>query len=70
MSDWSERPISALKIGDEVVGYKMATGRQKASLAKAVIEYAHREIGPLTKATLQSGRVVFCTPNHRWFADK
>ena len=69
MADWTERPISAVRPGDEVVGWEMKPG-QKSRLVKSIVKNVQIQNKPLIKATFESGRHVVCTPDHKWYTGR
>lgn len=58
MTPEGEKPINALSVGDDVI---TPMGARKVC---AVHEYTAHELVEITTA---DGRVVTCTPNHKWF---
>jgi hypothetical protein len=73
MSDWSEKSISEIKVGDEVVGYKKGHGndgkkrQQRYHLTKSKVLATGTRNAWVVKARLASGRTVECTSDHKWF---
>lgn len=68
MSDMTMKPIGEVRAGDEVVGFDkrdVPGGRFKLTRSK-VLE-VHSRVAPVVKMTLDSGEVIRCTPDHRWF---
>lgn len=71
MSDLSLRPISDVRVGDEVIGFAKRVrdddrnGRFK--LHRTVVSEVHRYIAPVVKLHLDSGEMVRCTADHKWF---
>jgi predicted phage terminase large subunit-like protein len=72
MSDLTMKPISEIRAGDEVVGFdKRATidgtsgGRFK--LTRTNVLEVHQYFAPVVKITLDSGEIIRCTKDHRWF---
>jgi predicted phage terminase large subunit-like protein len=69
MSDWSEKEIKDIKVGDEVIGFthgilKGTKGRLVPSKILNVYKYEDAEV---ERITTKSGRILECTPDHRWF---
>jgi phage terminase large subunit-like protein len=71
MADLSMRPISQIKVGDEIVGFDKKVrsdekfGRQK--LTKAKVLEIHSYFAPVVKMKLDSGEVIRCTRDHKWY---
>ena len=63
MSDFSEKPIENLKLGDEIVGY---TTEGYMSLAKARVEAVNVRKAIAIEVTTSSGRTFICTPDHKF----
>jgi intein/homing endonuclease/phage terminase large subunit-like protein len=77
MSDWTEKKIEDVQVGDEVVGYipsvHKGTGKRgrptkiRSTVNKSIVlakTKFHREV---VKVTLQSGKEIYCTPDHCWW---
>ena len=62
MSDFTERPISSLKVGDELLGYD----DNKSNLTTCRVEHIASELGEVWEYELDDGTVVRSTPNHNW----
>lgn len=72
MSDLSIKKISEIKKGDEVVGFKRRDRDDgvhgRATLTPAVVEEVFKyENAQIVKITLDSGHVIRCTKDHKWF---
>lgn len=72
MSDLSMKPIGEVKIGDEVVGFEIDTagGTKRKSLRKAKVTNKFEYMADIVRVTLESGRVIRCTPDHKWYMGK
>lgn len=68
MSDWKAKPISQVKVGDEVIGFEMRNGSRW--LTKATVKATSSVIAPLVKTTLSSGNVIRHTMEHKWFTGR
>lgn len=68
MSDWTQKPIAEIEVGDEVVGFERGVGTGKGRLLKSKIKkvfcYENAEVFELTMA---SGRKIRCTKDHKWY---
>lgn len=70
MADLSLRPIGEIRAGDRIIGFDKkqrddCDGRHK--LTQAVVLQTSSRIAQIVKMTLDSGEVIRCTANHRWF---
>ena len=76
MSDLSMRPISEVKAGDSVVGFTTDTsgtdfGKYKRRhLRPSKVNAVTIIQAPVVRMTLDSGEVIRCTPDHRWYMGK
>lgn len=69
MSDWTDRPIEQIKVGDSVVGYSLEKGK-KAKLVPSKVIAIRKKTSKVIEAKFESGRVVQCTPDHRWYTGR
>lgn len=73
MADLTMRPIGEVRVGEEVVGFAPGPVHPNAAYSRLHLERAtvlnvFRYPGArLVKITLDSGEVIRCTPDHRWF---
>lgn len=68
MSDWTERRIETLKVGEEIVGYGNAT--RHGVLCRAVVQHVHTEEAEVIEAVTESGRRIRCTPDHKFLVSR
>lgn len=73
MSDLSMRPISEVEIGDEVVGFVRGDVHEDAGYSrlrlrksKVIGKFVYKN-QPIVKMTLDSGKTLRCTADHKWF---
>jgi hypothetical protein len=57
--DWSETSIEDLCVEDRIIGFDRG-------LLPASVEYVHIEKSIVIKATTDTGREIFCTPDHKF----
>ena len=69
MSDWTERPIQSLCEGDVVVGWVMEPGKKSKLVSSRVLNIQISK-KPVNHYTLQTGRFVRCTPDHKWYTGR
>jgi predicted phage terminase large subunit-like protein len=70
MADLSLKPIGEIKIGDEIVGFGKAEIGKKRHLLKTTVLDIHTSIRPIVKVTLDTGEVIRCTKDHKWFTGR
>lgn len=69
MGDYSFRALEDVKIGDEVIsGQKKGASPSKSHLQRATVTAIHRTKNEVLKLTFESGRVAYCTPDHKWLS--
>ena len=70
MGDYTFKPMGEVQIGDEVIGFEWVldkNGRRKKKLVKTRVLATQRRVAPeVVKITMSSGRVIKCTPDHKW----
>ena len=72
MSDLSMRPIGTIVPGDEIIGFEIPTVKDgckfsRVALKKARVLEVFQSRRPVVKVTLDSGAVIRCTEDHRWY---
>lgn len=66
MSDLSTKRIDQVAAGDEVIGWvRDAGGRSRTVRSK--VKQTFKYVGQVVKMTLDSGEVIRCTPDHKWW---
>lgn len=77
MSDLSMKPISEIRVGDEIVGFEVGTDPRRQGdkfarrrLVRTVVEDVHVSVRPVVKVTLDSGKVIRCTADHKWYTGR
>ena len=66
MADLSLRPLSEIQVGDELIGWSREEDRRSA-LKKSKVQAVYKYRLPVVKMTLDSGEVIRCTPDHKWW---
>jgi hypothetical protein len=70
MGDYSFKPISEVQSGDEVIGWQYNTGPsggQRKKLVRTKVLAVKRRVAPqVVRITMESGKVIRCTPDHQW----
>lgn len=69
MADGTFKPIGEVVVGDEVIGWDWKVGpqrRRKRMVSTKVLATKRREAPMVVEATMESGRVIRCTPDHQW----
>jgi predicted phage terminase large subunit-like protein len=78
MGDWTERPISKVAVGDEVIGFtvrprvapRVRDDFQRSALVPATVSAINETEADVWEYQLESGRIVRCTSNHHWYAGR
>lgn len=70
MEDWTVKPISEVKVGDVVVGFKRGTKEKRARLVKSKVLRTATRIDNVCNIELESGRMVRCTDKHKWYTKR
>lgn len=66
MGDYSFKPLGDVKPGDVVIGWAQPEGKQKRHLTRTTVLATHRRISELVELRMESGRIIRCTPDHKW----
>lgn len=77
MGDFTFKPLGSVRVGDEVIGWEAHANRdhlkkkpnaqfRKAKLTRALVTAITTRIAPIIRVTCASGRIIRCTPDHRW----
>lgn len=66
MGDFSFRPIGDVKVGDEVIGWRMPKDKARVHLCRSVVEGVRRRQAEIVRVEMESGNVIRCTRDHRW----
>lgn len=72
MSDLSMRRIEDVRVGDELIGFKLPDIKDgcrdsRNTLTKCRVLDVFKRNAPVVRITLDSGEVIRCTADHRWF---
>jgi len=75
MADLSMKPISKVCPGDQIVGFetgelKPGASHARQSLVPATVKNVFSRTAKVVKMYLDSGEVIRCTPDHRWYRGK
>lgn len=84
MGDFSFKPLSEIRVGDVVIGThnrkptdfalntRKGQGRREKRvedhLRRTKVTAIHRTRQEVLKLTMESGREIYCTPDHRWLS--
>jgi phage terminase large subunit-like protein len=69
MDDWTCKPIGKIRKGDRVVGWSNKENHRRKLVSSKVVTTGHR-IAKVVKITMESGRTIRCTPDHKWFTGR
>lgn len=76
MADLDFKPIGAIQPGDMVAGFTMDTKGEnglsckRKRLVPTRVKSISKSVQQVVKITLESGEVIRCTPDHRWYNRK
>lgn len=73
MADLSMKPIGEVDVGDQIVGFELQVGKgrdKKSRLQPATVLSISKNRQPVVKITLESGNVIRCTENHKWYTSR
>jgi hypothetical protein len=69
MADGTFKPIGKVQVGDEVVGWGPGGSIGRRTMCISRVEETLSRIAPeVIEATMESGGIVKCTPDHVWLA--
>lgn len=66
MADLTFKPISEVRVGDVVMGWRGASSKGRRKFGPTVVRAVHKRRAEVNKVGLASGRFVRCTPDHVW----
>lgn len=77
MGDYSFKPIGEIRAGDEVIGWargpapgrKSVGARDRDVLQRTRVIGVHRHEAEIVEVMMDSGRIVYCTPDHKWLSN-
>lgn len=72
MSNWTEKLIQDVQVGDEVVGFEVGVSCKRGSVGrsgirKAIVTNKFKYRRSVVKLHMESGREVYCTLDHKWW---
>lgn len=74
MADLSMNPIGEIKVGDEIIGWSPGSERTKPvvrrKLVPARVLSISKSVQRLVRMRLESGAVIRCTLNHKWYTGR
>jgi hypothetical protein len=70
MADLSLSRIDAVREGDSILGFVIGTKEKRARLLPTNVKSVSVSRQPVVKITLDSGRVIRCTPDHKWWTGR
>lgn len=70
MADLSMKPIGEIKIDDKIIGFLPPTDKTRRKLCVSEVKKITRSIRPVFKITLDSGHIIRCTEDHKWFTGR
>ena len=70
MGDLSMKPIGEVRVGDDIVGFTIGNNEKRARLKPAKVLSISETIQPVVKMTFESGAVIRCTSDHKWWTTR
>lgn len=70
MADWTTKPISEVKVGDLVMGYRRGTSEKRMIFEPTIVEEKSVRIDRVQRMRMESGAEVRCTKTHRWYTGR
>lgn len=74
MSDLSMKPIGEIKEGDLIIGFTKGDTTRKPHIRRRLIHSKviaiHKSVQKVVKMTLESGNVIRCTEDHKWYTGR
>jgi hypothetical protein len=72
MSDLTSKPICEINVGDKVVGFvkDWEDKRKHYRIVESEVQFVNVRESATIKITMQSGRIVYCTPDHLWWTGR
>lgn len=75
MADFSLKSIEQIAVGDKVVGFVTAGSGEldpgrRARLKETTVLSISKSVRQTVKITMESGEVIRCTPDHKWYTGR
>lgn len=70
MADFTEKPISKVNAGDEIIGFKRGLGTDKNYLVKTKVINTFKKRDFVYDLKMESGNRVKCTKDHKWYSGR
>lgn len=69
MADWTFKSIKDVVVGDNVIGFVNGKGhgKERSNLVVSRVKRTFSKGGDIYSLKMQSGRIVKCTEDHRWY---
>lgn len=68
MGDYSFKPISEIRVGDEIIGWKNEKNGLQDKLIRTRVLEKFQKIDKVMKITMESGKIIRCTTDHQWLS--
>lgn len=66
MADFSQKLLKDVVVGDEVIGFTDGNTKAHSRLTSSTVVANGSRRSKVVELTMESGRVIRCTPDHRW----
>ena len=70
MADLSLKRIDEIVVGDKIVGFETGKDGKRARLKPTEVLSISKSVQPVVRMALDSGKVIRCTANHKWFTGR
>lgn len=77
MGDLSLKPIGDVQVGETVIGFTIDNAPRSPNvkfsrrrLVRSTVVSVSRSVRKVVRMTLDSGRVIRCTPDHKWYTGR
>ena len=70
MSDWKEKPIAQVAVGDEVIGWIRGKPKDKSKLVVSKVKSVFSKEDIVYEVVMESDREVLCTKDHKWYTNR
>lgn len=77
MGDLSLKPIGDVQVGETVIGFTIDNAPRspdvkfsRRRLVRSTVVSVSRSVRKVVRMTLDSGRVIRCTPDHKWYTGR
>lgn len=70
MSNWDNKPIKDVNVGDKIIGFTRGENSKKTRLVETIVTKKYEYMAPIVKLIMESGNTVRCTKEHKWYTGR